>query len=575
MVKLTGLILPLLIIVYSPATAQYYFTGEVKDPHGDKLQRVAIIVQSTGQVYQTGPKGDFEITSRKADDSLTFAYNGYEQYTTAVKSTDFLQVILKMLTPPSVPRRNRLISLISRGGYDPHPVPAGNDDFSVMENPFLEGRAAMSFTGNPNGISYNNIRRFLDMGTPVPHEAVKIEEMLGYFNFTYEEPDPGELFHCHSDLVSCPWNKTHQLLYLNICARKAEMEQMPPCHLVFAIDASGSMDMPNKMPLIKAGLRLLVRNLRDIDTVSIVQYSSNLGVFPGIPGSHKEDIIRAIEQLHAEGSSSGDAGLRLAYRVAQGRFIRNGINRILLITDGDVCDNKTADSDLEELVAQESEAGITLSCIGVGMPEGENVELPALAAKGNGSFACMADEQEGERQLLKLLDESLLTVADSVTVTTRFDTTLVGAYRLIGYDNKRNLLADTALRLEGTSVSSGHSVIALFELVPRKDSMAIENIASVQIGYHLPGKNAARTMSYDCPNSRLQPFDRAGIPLKKAACIALFGMKLKGSEYAGDASWMDLERMARKVFAGNDFIDKEYIRSVVRARSIYEHKHER
>jgi len=570
-VKLTGLILLLLLIAYSPLSAQYYFTGEVKDLHGDKLQRVAVIVQSTGLVYQTGRYGDFEITSQKADDSLTFAYNGYEQYTTAIKSTDFLQVTLKMLTPPSPPRKSRLTSLLSWEGCDPYPGGDRSQSFGVIENPYLQGPATVSFNGNPNGISYNNIRRFLDMGSPVPQEAVKIEEMLGYFNFNYEEPDAAELFHCSSDLVSCPWNNNHLLLCLNISARRGDMKQMPPCHLVFAIDVSGSMDMPNKLPLVKAGMRLLVRNLRDIDTISFVQYGAGLSVLAGIPGSRKGDIIRAIEQLHADGEMPGETGLKMAYRVAQKQFIRNGVNRVVLITDGDVCTDRKAAYDLSDLVTQESDAGITLSCIGVGMTDSESVELPELAARGKGNFGCIADEQEGEKLLLKELGENLLDVADSVSITAGFDSTLVSGYRLIGYDNKRDLLSDTALRLDGSTVSSAHSVIALFEVIPRKDSIAAEKIGRIKIRYCLPGKKAIRTIDYDCPNSPV-PFDRADLPLKKAACIALFGMKLKGSGYAGELGWMDLEKMTRKTFAGNNYIDKEYINLVVKARSIYEHK---
>jgi Ca-activated chloride channel family protein len=570
-VKLTGLILLLSITAYSPLSAQYYFTGEVKDLHGDKLQRVAIIVRSTGEVFMTGRYGDFEIVSKSADDSLTFAYNGYERYTTAIKSTDYLQVTLKMLTPPSAPHKTRITSLPAWRGCDPYPEHAGENSFGLVENPFLEGPATVTFIGNPNGISFNNIRRFLDMGTRVPHEAVKIEEMLGYFNFFYEEPDPAELFHCSSDLVSCPWNRNHRLLYLHVSAKRGQTPETPPNHLIFTIDASGSMDMPNKLPLVKAGMRLLVRNLRDIDTVSFVQYGANVSVLAGIPGSKKGDIIKAIEQLHADGESPGDAALKLAYRIAQKQYIRNGVNRVILITDGDVCNDKNAADELEELVAQESENGISLSCLGVGMKDSENVELPALAARGKGNFACIEDEQEGERIFLKELNENLLNVADSVSITAGFDSTLVDSYRLIGYDNKRNLLEDTALRIEGSKISSAHSMTALFELVPRKDSIEIEKIGKVKISYCLPGKKAKRWYEFNCPNSPIS-FDRADLHLKKAACIALFGMMLKESAYAGQSNWQDMERLTKKVFAGNNYIDKEYINLVVRARDIYEHK---
>jgi Ca-activated chloride channel family protein len=571
-VKLTGPILLLFIVAYLPLSAQYYFTGEVKDLHGDKLQRVAIMVQSTGIIYQTGRYGDFEIVSKTAGDSLTFAYNGYEKYTTAIKSTDYLQVTLKMLKPPSMVRKNKVTSLIPWRECDPYPEHAGDKSFGVIENPYLESAGNISFTGNPNGNSYNNIRRFLDMGNIVPPEAVKIEEMLGYFNFFYEEPTAAELFHCSSDLVACPWNKYHRLLGLNVSAARGDIRQLPPTHLVFTIDVTGSMDMPNKLPLIKSGMRMLVRNLRDIDTISFVQYGANISALAGIPGSQKGDIIRAIEQLHADGESPADEALKLAYRIAHKQYIRNGINRVVLITDGDVCNEKIAAEKLAEQVVEENEAGIGLSCIAVGLKDSDNVELPDLAARGKGNFAVIDDEQQGERTLLKELGEHLISVADSVWLTASFDTTLVGSYRLIGYDNKRNLLEDTATRMEGSTISSAHSMTAFFELIPRKDSIEIEKIGKVRINYCLPGKKAVRTIDYDCPNSPIA-FDRADVQFKRSVCIALFGMKLKNSVYAGSTTWAELERMTRKIFAGNNYIDKEYINLVGKARNIYEHQH--
>jgi Ca-activated chloride channel family protein len=316
-------------------------------------------------------------------------------------------------------------------------------------------------------------------------------------------------------------------------------------------------------------MRLLVRNLRDIDTVSFVQYGANVSELAGIPGSKKGDIIRAIEELHADGESPGDAALQLAYHIAHRQYIRNGVNRVILITDGDVCADKAAADNLQQLVEEESEGGVGLSCIGVGMKDSENVELPALAKGGKGNFECIEDVQGGEKVFLKELNENLLSVADSVSISAGFDSTLVGSYRLIGYDNKRDLLADTLLQLEGSTISSAHAMTALFEVVPRKDSIGIEKIAKVKIDYCLPGKKAVRTITYDCPNSPV-PFDRVDLQLRKTACIALFGMKLKKSDYSGSTSWADLEKLTRKTFAGNNYIDKEYINLVVKAKTIYE-----
>lgn len=274
--------------------------------HGDKLQHVTITVRSSGSNYLTGVDGDFSIASRQADDSVTFALDGYEQYTTAIQSTVFLQVTLKAQSSSSLSSGDRLISTISGGGSAAYPG-AGLRS-SLVENPFVAEPATVSFTGHCGGTSYSIIRRFLEMGTTVPADAVKIEEMLDYFDWKESEPHPGELFHCSSALLSCPWNSGHRLLFLNIHTRKADLARLPPANIVLLIDASGSMDMPNKLPLIKAGIRPLVRNLRDIDTVSIVVYGTGLNVMAGIPGSQKSRIIEAIEQLRPGGPSPEKKG---------------------------------------------------------------------------------------------------------------------------------------------------------------------------------------------------------------------------------------------------------------------------
>jgi Ca-activated chloride channel family protein len=527
-------------------SAQYYFTGEVQGLHGDRLQRVSITVQSTGSVYKTGAEGDFEITSMQPSDSLTFIYEGYQQYTTAIRSADFLQVTLRMQTYPGAVKKEHLLSA-------------------------AQGPSSVSFTGNGGGLSYHNVKRFLQMGYQVPSEAVKIEEMLGYFNTTYEAPDAEEQFHSTSTVLTCPWNNTHRLLLTNICGKKADMTRTPAGNLVLLIDVSGSMDMPNKLPLIKASIRSLVRNLRDCDTVSIVQYGGGMHVMAGIPGSQKDVIIAAIEQLQPDGPSPGEDGLRLAYRVAKHQFLPQGNNRIIFFTDGDIPNERAATTALIDYIGQQSEAGIHLTCIGLGASDIENSWLPYLAEKGKGHFAWIEDEQEGERQLLKELADNG-TVADNMSVTADFDTALVSSYRLIGFENKPGALQDSGVQLQGCSVASGHSLMAVFEYIPRKDT--IGTLARITINYCLPGRTAGQMISYDCPNKPVL-FDRASLCQRRAACVALFGMKLKGAEDAGEISWSDLLRMTKTLFAGNNYIDREYLSLVARARKIYETKDDR
>lgn len=552
--------------------AQYFFTGEVKDPHGDKLQNGSIIVQSTGSSYRPGVYGEFEITSRKPGDTLILLFEGYEPYTTAISTTEFLRVILKRLSFPPGSKKNYLKSVFTGIKTSGTASEGGHGSYnSLVENPFVDQSASVSFPGNINRASYGIIRRFLDMGYTVPPDAVQIEEILNYFNFYYEGPEKGNVFHCSSNLLSCPWNESHKLLCLNICARKVNIQNAPPGNLVFLIDASGSMDLPNKLPLVKSGIRLLIKNLRNIDTVSVIAFGGKVrALLEGIPGSEKGRIIKAIEELAPDGPTPGEEGIKLAYEIARRQFIPGGNNRIILVTDGDINEGPSTENELEDFVEQQSQGGIYLTCVGVGMGNYKNSKLPILAQKGHGNFAYADDERDAEKLLAGQLAQTLFAVADSVFITTDFNPALVKEYRLIGFDNKRSLLEDTLSRLEGSKIGSGHSLLALFELIPKKDSTGIETVAEVKINYCLPGQNSGEMISYSCPNN-LIPFDKAESSLKKAVCLAMFGMKLRESGHVSQISWIGIEKMAKKNFTGNDFIDKEYLALVAKAKRIYKH----
>lgn len=536
-------LISLLALVHVPAFSQYYFTGDVEGLHGDKLQHVLITVQSSGSVYRTGVDGDFAITSRVPDDTLTFRYDGYEAYTTRVRSTEVLKVTLNRPAAPATPKKESLLSL-------------------------QDGPTKVSFADHPNGVSYQLVKRFLEMGSTVPAEAVKIEELVNYFNTTYELPDSPTCFHTSSAIIGCPWNNHHRLLLLNISGRKSNMERIPANNLVLLIDVSGSMDMPNKLPMIKASLRPLIRNLRATDTVSIVEFGMGMRVMAGIPGSAKDVLAGAIEQLHPDGSSPGCEGLKLAYAVAQHQFIPNGNNRIVFITDGDVCNDKAQVEAMGDYIARQSDNGIRFSCIGVGTDDSTSRELPYFAGQGEGRFVPVVEEEQGERALLK--EVAAGAIANDVSVTAEFDTTLGSDYRLIGFDNKPGIPADTALLR--SSVASGQSLVAVFEFVPRRDTNGV--FAKVHIDYCLPGRTVPQRITYDCPG-RWVPWDRATPYQRRAVGVTLFGMKLRGDSYAGVASWSEVQKLNKMVFPNNDFIDREYLSLVAKAKKIYEGKDDR
>lgn len=605
-----------------PAPAQFFLTGEVLDIHGDKLQNVAISSRSSGFAYLTNQAGEFQISSRVQDDTLTFSVDGYETYTTAVHATEYLSVTLRMNSFGTEEDERKLVSRIGVARRDPgvvetvvghgsgtgvagstamnglagpardsvpvgmlvsaRSVDAGAEEsgwrlgagagFSGrVENTFVPQTAAVTITGEVGHESYSTIRRFLDMGSAVPADAVKIEELLNYFNFAYEAPGAKDIFTCSSQVVACPWEPSHRLMAVRVCARKVNIGGRPPCNLVLLIDASGSMDMPNKLPLIKSGVRLLVDNLRDIDTISVVEFGRQVQVlFAGMPGSDKMRILRAIEGLRADGPSPGFAGIKLAYAVAQQQLIRGGNNRVILLTDGDVSvDPPMGERDVEDLIEHEREAGIRLTCGGLGMKSVKDSKLPLLAEIGRGNFAYLDDEKMVQQLLAGELDPRLACVAENVSIAAEFSPALVSEYRLIGYDNKRQLLLDTAAALPGARVGSGNSLLALFEFVPKTDTTGADTLARIRINYCLPGQAAVRMMQFDCMNE-LVPFDRAETDWKRAICLALFGMKLQRSEYAGGVGWPEIEKMAKRLFSGSNYLDDEYLSLIDRAKRVYD-----
>jgi Ca-activated chloride channel homolog len=570
----------LLAVIHFTVFAQFYMRGEIKNERGETLQNVRIAVHSTQLLYYTGIEGEFGITSTHQFDSLTLSCDNYDPLVVKINAQDYTRLTLKFSAFAAKQNKHHLISYIKDGKADSKNNWSVADETytSLVENPFIlaEYSPSAAFSANINRASYSNIRRFLNMGTMVPPDGVRIEEMLNNFSFGYDEPQDTSVFKCSSQLSSCPWNNNHQLLFLNISARKLNMDKVPPSNLVFLIDASGSMDLPNKLPLIKSGFRLLVRNLRDIDTVSIVTYGDMIHIaLDGVSGSQKDSITKVIEEIDGNGPTPGEAGLRLAYEVVRRRFIKGGNNRIILASDGDFNVGLTTENQLENLIEEQKKAGIYLTCLGVGMGNYKDSKLSVLAQKGNGNFAYIDNEQEAEKILMTELTQTLFSVADNVHLNVDFQSPSVMEYRLIGFDNKKVALADSTSRLEGGEIGSGHSLMALFELIPRADSIITNQpVATVNVSYQLPGQSTEHTVNYSCPANFI-PFADADCNLRKATSIAMFGMKLKGSAYSASFSWDDIQYISANCFSRNDFISNDYLNMITKARKIYESRKNR
>ena len=314
---------------------------------------------------------------------------------------------------------------------------AGDETYaSIVENKFVNASRfpATGISLNIDRASYSNIRRFLSSNSIVPPDAVRIEEMLNYFNLNYTEPAGNDPFAIKTQLTSCPWNPANQLFYIDLSAKKLNLDTLPPSNLVFLIDVSGSMDMTNRLPLLKSAFRLLVNNLRAKDSVAIVVYGGITGIMLNTTsGAEKEKILTAIDELTPGGSTPGESGINLAYSLAKRHFIVGGNNRVILATDGDFNVGLKTEEELDELISRNKESGIYLTCLGVGMGNYKDSKIQTLARKGNGNFSYLDNFNEAEKVLMKEFTQTLYAVADDAIYECEFNPEYVKEYRLLGF----------------------------------------------------------------------------------------------------------------------------------------------
>jgi Ca-activated chloride channel family protein len=570
-------IVVLLLIALPFYGQQFYLRGEVRDEGGNLLQNVNIKQQSTGYLFRTGNSGSFGIPSVKEVDTLVFTYEGFQKEEIAVRSDKYLTLHLKHLqSVVSSNKKNRLASLtkdLSRENQKKWYT--GDETYaSLVENNFIEAKKYPT-TGialNIDRASYSNIRRFINLNLEVPPDAVRIEEMLNYFNFGYESPAENSLFKIKTTLTSCPWNKDNQLFFVNVFSKKLNLDSLPPSNLVFLVDISGSMDMPNRLPLLKSAFKMLANNLREKDTVSIVVYGGAVGVllFP-TSGNEKEKINKAIDEMQPGGSTPGESGIKLAYSVAQKHFIENGNNRIILATDGDFNVGVQTEQELDELISKHRESGIYLTCLGVGMGNYKDSKIQTLARKGNGNFAYVDNFQEAEKIIMKEFTQTLYTIADDAHMHVSFDPSLVKQYRLIGFDNKVGALSDSTSEVEGGEIGSGQSITAAFEIEPNfvaGANVSSNKYAEVKLQYKLPMNETQQEISqvfaYDpIPYKEIDPMYRF------ATSVIMFGSILKSSAFVKDISWGDVLFQASEAANPTDTNQSQFVELVYKARSFY------
>ena len=462
----------------------------------------------------------------------------------------------------------------------------------IVDNPFLDAAAnpLSTFSIDVDTASYSNVRRFLDNGGLPPKDAVRIEELVNYFPYDYPPPSDGAPFAASVEISSCPWRTAHRLARIGLKGREIPNERRPLSNLVFLIDVSGSMTPANKLPLLKRALKLLAERLTENDRVAIVVYAGSEGLsLTPTPGNERETILAAIENLESGGSTNGGKGIELAYKVAAANFIRGGVNRVILATDGDFNVGVTSQGDLVRLIEEKAKSGVFLTVLGFGMGNVKDSTLEKLSDKGNGNYAYIDTINEARKVLVEQISGTLITIAKDVKIQVEFNPARVKAYRLIGYENR--LLRNEDFQddaKDAGEIGAGHTVTALYEIVPAGADFPTPSVDPLK--YQKPaalsaaaGGNEFLTLKLrykppDGETSALLEFPvidegneiAATSPdFKFAAAVASFGMILRESEYKGDSTFESATALAGEGLGKDPSgYRSEFIRLIAKARDL-------
>lgn len=461
---------------------------------------------------------------------------------------------------------------------DPNPVQ------SVATNPIS------TFSVDVDTGSYANVRRFLKRdGRLPPSGAVRHEEMINYFSYHYPQPTDGKPFAVHTVLTDSPFKANAKLIKIAIKGKETTKQALPPANLVFLVDVSGSMDSPDKLPLVKDTLRMLTKQLRDTDSISIITYAS--GETLALPATYataqgKEKILQVINGLNAGGATSGERAIQMAYTEATKHFKANGINRILLMTDGDFNVGITDFNTLKDMVAEKRKSGVSLSTFGFGTGNYDEHLMEQLADAGDGNYSYIDSDKEAKKVLNRQLTSTLATIAQDVKVQVEFNPTNVSEYRLIGYENRQLNEEDFKNdNVDAGDIGAGHSVTALYEIIPvgtdgylaeKRYSTAPQvkggnrkEYANVAIRYKLPNQSSSQELNQAVLSKSYVPFKQADDDTRFAVAVAGFAELLRGGKYAGGVSYDDLAILAKSAKGADaDGIRDELVEMMGIAKSL-------
>ncbi len=434
-----------------------------------------------------------------------------------------------------------------------------NDFLAVTDKPLS------TFSIDVDTASYANVRRFLERGSVPPAGAVRLEEMINYFSYDYSPPTDDAPFATHVEVAGCPWAAEHRLVRIGLKGKQVPVDERPAINLVFLLDVSGSMNSPNKLPLVKDALGMLAEQLGENDRVAIVVYAGASGqVLPSTSGADRQAIREALGRLSAGGSTNGGAGIQLAYETAREGFIEGGVNRVVLATDGDFNVGMTDQSELVRTIQDEAKTGVFLTVLGFGMGNYKDSTLEKLADEGNGNYAYIDDRAEARKVLVEQAEGTLLTIAKDVKIQVEFNPAQVGHYRLIGYENR--LLADRDFNddtKDAGEIGAGHTVTALYEVVPvgveldtpgvdplkyqrtleLSDAAGDGELLTLKLRYKQPDGDTSQLLTFPVMDGG-RGYDQASTDFKFAASVAAWGMVLRDSPHRGSATFDGILELA-------------------------------
>jgi len=562
--------------VNSDAEGKYIFKSISPGKYNIEVNYVGYRKKNIKNILITANK--IKTLNIKLEQNVELAEYEVVEYDAPLITKDEASVSYEKITTAYKTKKHRIANNATYSGayYAPQSIKQDNwntESYAhISENDFknVNANPLSTFSIDVDAASYSNMRRFVNNGQIPPADAVRVEEMLNYFSYDYPQPKKEHPFSITTEMSDCPWNTNNKLIHIGLQGKKMDMEELPASNIVFLLDVSGSMSSPNKLPLLKKSFGLLVKNLRDIDRVAIVVYAGAAGVvLESTPGNQKEKILNALNRLNAGGSTAGGAGIKLAYKIAQQHFVKEGNNRVVLATDGDFNIGASSDGEMTRLIEQKRESAVFLTCLGFGMGNYKDSKMESLADKGNGNYAYIDNIMEAKKVLVTEMGGTMFTIAKDVKLQLEFNPNKIISYKLIGYENRllneEDFNDDTK---DAGELGAGHTVTALYEVVLKGTAPSVDplryqenkqvktnntftdELLTVKFRYKKPDGVKSKLIVQHLKDNSVE-LNNASDNFKWSSAVAEFGMLLRDSKHKSQANYAQVLSLA-KGSKGND-----------------------